>query len=431
MTEDFLHYLWQNNLFARPLSTIDGEQITVINPGFHNFNAGPDFSNARIRIGDTIWAGNVEIHINSSDWFKHGHQNDDAYSNIALHVVFKNDSKIPIPGIPICELNDAVDYELYKAYETFLLTDKFVPCIHLINKIEESELTLWLERMLIEKLERKADFIQDALTASNNDWEEVLYHTIARSFGFGINSLPFEMLARSIKYKTLARHADNLFQVEALLFGQAGMLTQDLTDPYGQSLFNEYSFLRKKYQLVPMSASLWKFMRLRPINFPSIRISQFAALINNNASLFSKIISLSSIKDIISIFSVNASNYWDNHFMFDRESPGKAKNLGHTATQLIIINAILPFMFVYGSSTGNDKLCSKVLGLFEQIAGEKNSIINNWAIAGLDVTTAARTQALIQLKTSYCDKKNCLKCRVGNLLLKDPDFKSASFNQSA
>lgn len=422
MSEDFLHFLWLNKLFTHQLTTVNNEPVTVLNPGFHNHNSGPDFSNARLKIGETLWAGNVEIHINSSDWFRHGHQHDDAYSNVVLHVVYRHDAVGKFSGMPVCELEGKMDHNLYTAYIDLLENKKFIPCINLVSKVPSTEMSLWLERMLIEKLQHKADFVQNALVTSNNDWEEALYHILARSFGFSINALPFEMLARSMSYKTLAKHSDNLFQCEALLFGQAGMLSQNLIDPYGQSLLKEYSFLRKKYHLAPINISLWKFMRLRPVNFPSIRIAQFASFISSNAGLLSKLISMNSIDDMMEIFSVTASDYWNDHFTFDNLTPGKTKKLGKEAARLLIINAILPFMFVYGSSVGNDSLCNKALALFEKLPGEKNSAIDNWKAAGINVDNAYNTQALMGLKSFYCDKKNCLNCRIGNILIKDPEF---------
>lgn len=422
MTESFLHYLWQNGLFTQQLSTTLNEPINVINPGFHNLHAGPDFSDARLTIGDTIWAGNVEIHVNSSDWFKHGHQNDEAYNNVALHVVYRDDLKDAIPGMPVCELAGKIDLKLYDAFERFLASNKFVPCAEKINRVSEIDLTLWLERMLIEKLEQKADFIQDVLTLYNNDWEEALYHTIARSFGFSVNALPFEMLARSVSYKTLAHYSDNHFQVESLVFGQAGLLTHDLSDIYSQELFKEYTFLRKKHKLVPVASSLWKFLRMRPVNFPTIRLAQFASLLSRNAGLLSKMMSLTTIDEMADVFKVTASSYWDNHLVFDKETPGKAKQLGRSSAELLIMNSVLPFMFLYGTSTGNEELSGRALSMYEQLPGENNSVISHWKEAGLDVSTSFATQALMNLKTNYCDKRNCLNCRVGNLLLKDPEF---------
>lgn len=427
MTEDFLHYLWQNRLFTKPITTILGEAIQVLNTGYHNFNAGPDFSDARLRIDNTLWAGNVEIHVNSSDWFKHGHEHDEAYQNVVLHVVFNHDAKNKFPRMPICELADMIDLNLFDAYKQFISSKRFVPCINMIRDVPESELVLWLERMLIEKLEHRADFIQDALNGSTDDWEDALYQIIARSFGFSINALPFEMLARSLPFRILAHHADNPMQVEALIFGQAGMLTQDLVDPWGQALFNEYCFLRKKYQLVPIPASLWRFLRLRPVNFPTIRLSQFAAFICKNAGLLARVLSMDTIDEMMEIFKIKASAYWDDHYVFDKESTGKEKHPGISAIQLVIMNAILPFRFVYGTFMSNDALCNKTLSLFEKLPGEKNFVIREWQTAGLDVSTAYHTQALMELKTSYCDKRKCLSCRIGNILIKNPAFTEHEF----
>lgn len=422
MSEEFLHHLWLNKLFIKDLFTENNEPIKIINPGFHNLNSGPDFSNARLIIGDTVWAGNVEIHVNASDWFKHNHQNDDAYSNVVLHVVYKNDLPGEPAGIPCCVLEGKIDLNLFEAYRKFIESQLFVPCVNKISKIHEIDIMLWLERMLIERIEVKAGFIEDSLVVSENDWEEAFYQMLARSFGFNINTLPFEMLARSVKLKMISHHADSKFQVEALLFGQAGLLSHDLIDAYGQSLFSEYSFLRRKYNLVPIQPSLWKFMRLRPANFPTIRISQFAALIAKKQKLLAHVMSLEDVNEMIDFFTVHASEYWDNHYTFDKLTPGKPKNTGKQAAMLIIINAVLPFMFVYGRSTANDYLCNKALKMYEQLPGENNSIVDNWKLAGIDTSTSFRSQALIGLKNNYCDKKKCLNCRIGNLIISDPQF---------
>lgn len=424
MTEAFLHYLWQNGLFTKPLVTTLNEPVKVLHAGYHNIHSGPDFSDARITIGDTLWAGNIEIHLNSSDWFKHGHEGDEAYSNVALHVVYRDDAHGKLPGMPVCVLEGHIDLELYEAYEQFLSAPLFVPCARSITHVSELDLTLWLERMLVEKLEEKADYIQEILDTSENDWEEVLYRMIARSFGFSVNALPFEMLSRSLSWKVLARHADNPFQVEALLFGQAGFLTHELTDLYGQELFKEYSFLRKKYQLVPISSSLWKFLRMRPVNFPTIRISQFAALISQNAGLLSRLTSAESAESMEEFFRVKASEYWNDHFVFDKETKGKPKLLGDSSVKLLLMNAVLPFIFVYGRSTGNEDLAGRALVLFEQLPSESNSTISQWKKSGIAVKNAFTTQALMHLKKGYCDKKDCINCRIGNIILKQPELLS-------
>jgi hypothetical protein len=422
MTEDFLHYLWQNKLFADTLTTTLGEQIEIIHTGYHNFNAGPDFSDARLVISNTKWAGNIEIHLNASDWFKHGHHHDEAYNNVVLHVVYNNDIEQHMSGMPVCELKGKVNLKLYEAYESFLSKKEFVPCFNDLTTISEIDLTLWLERMLIEKLQSKSDFINDALKRSQNDWGEAFYQVLARSFGFKVNSLPFEMLSRNLPLRILAKHSDSLFQTEALLFGQAGLLSQELLDPYSQSLFNEYIFLRKKYQLAPISKSLWKFLRMRPVNFPTIRLAQLAAVIQSTSGNLFKILSLPSVDKMLELFDVSASDYWHTHYVFDVESPSKSGHLGLKASYLLIVNAVLPFMFVYGSSCGNDDLCHKALSFLDQIPGEENSVISKWEQAGIHAPTASKSQALMELKSSYCDNKKCLHCRIGNLIIRKPEF---------
>ncbi len=422
MTEDFLHYLWQNKLFTGSLITAGNESITLLHTGFHNFNAGPDFSDAMLKIGDTLWAGNVEIHVNASEWFRHGHHKDEAYKNVILHVVYNNDQAGADDSMPVCVLKGKINEDLFAAYERFISDNSFIPCENKIRDVPETDIVLWLERMLVERMEQKADFIQNSLLLSNNDWEEALYQTIGRSFGFSVNGLPFEMLTRSLPCRILAHHADNPIQTEALLFGQAGLLTHDLTDPYAQSLFAEYSFLRKKYQLVPISGTIWKFLRMRPVNFPTIRIAQFARLTGSNAGLLSKLISMTVVEDMQELFNVQASEYWTCHYTFDSLSPKRIKNLGAASANLIIINAVLPFIFYYGRSHGNDAICSKALNFYERIAGENNAVISRWKEIGMKTGCAFQTQALMHLKTAYCNPRKCLQCRIGNYIFKDPGF---------
>lgn len=419
MTEEFLHYLWKYKLFNTPLQTLEGEDIGIFSPGIHNLNAGPDFFDARLKIGSTVWAGNVEIHINSSDWIKHGHHNDPAYDNVVLHVVYNHDISDENPGIPVLEVKDSFNKSLFIKYKDFLNARSWVPCAKQLQTVPATEIILWLERMLIERLENKSDLITGFLELGKNNWEEALYYAIARSFGFNINNLPFEMLARSLPYKIIARHSDNPFQVEALVFGQSGLLTEEVTDRWAQDLFAEYAFLRKKYQLVPVQKHLWKFLRLRPVNFPTLRLSQFANLFSNHQNLLSQILEASSSENLIRLFGgIEASPYWNNHYMFDKEVSTHKKTLGKEAVNLLMINAVLPFMFVYGRSMDNDQLCNRALDLFNKFPGEKNTITLNWQKYGLDITTAFSTQALIGMKKEYCDKKRCLDCRIGNFLLK-------------
>lgn len=421
MSEDFLHYLWKYRLFVSSLSTTSGEPIDIISPGIHNHNEGPDFSNARLRIGETLWAGNVEIHINSSDWIRHGHQNNPVYDSVILHVVLNHDAKQEIGTMPVAEIRENIDYRIYDAYKSFITGKNWVPCIQQIGSVDKEETSLWLERMLIERLERKSEYIQDFLTLTGNDWDGVFYLMLARSFGFNLNTLPFEMMARSLPFKVLAKHLDNPMQLEALIFGQAGLLDQYLTDPWPQQLFAEYSFLRKKYKLVPISPHLWRFMRMRPVNFPTVRLAQFASLLASQVHLLSAVLECANARDLIGIFDTSASGFWDTHYHFNKESANERKNLGHSSAVLLVINAVLPFMFVYGRTIADDELCNRALSYYMQIPGESNSITRRWKAAGMDTSSAFNTQALIGLKSDYCDKFRCLDCRIGNLLLRNPD----------
>jgi hypothetical protein len=419
MKEEFLHYIWKYRLYNKPLKTIENEHIKVISPGIHNHNAGPDFSDVRLRIGEALWAGNVEIHVNSSDWYRHGHQHDPAYDNVVLHVVFHHDDTSSDRRIPVLQLKEFFDSSLYVNYQQFINSKRWVPCINQIKEVPAHEISLWLERMLIERLEHKAELIHGFLRLGNNDWAEAFYHTLARSFGFSVNALPFEMMARSLPYRVIARHLDQPMQVEALVFGQAGLLSHDLKDPWPQALFTEYSFLRQKYHLVPIATHLWRFLRLRPVNFPTIRLAQFSALLCAGDGLVARVLESTTTDDLTEyFFGVSASAYWDNHYVFDRLTPGLKKQLGKDAISLLMINAMLPFLFVYGRSIDNDHLCNRALDFFSRLQGEKNAQIRKWKDAGIDVSNAFNTQALIWMKSDYCDKKRCLDCRIGNYLLK-------------
>lgn len=418
MKEDFLHYIWKYRLFTAPLLTEAGEVVEVLSPGIHNHNAGPDFSDARLRIGSTVWAGNVEIHINTSDWERHGHQADPMYESVVLHVVYHHDRPGHRTRMPVIEIRDCIDLRVYEKYHSFLAVRNQVPCHSQIREVDEGETVLWLERMLIERIESRSGQIAGFLELNNNDWEGAFYMMLARSFGFSLNALPFEMLARSLPYRILARHAGNLMQCEALIFGQAGLLSHNLTDSWAQQIFSEYSFLRKKYDLVPIAAHLWKFLRLRPANFPHIRLAQFASFMSLTGKPLSEALRCQSTHELLHFFDVSASEYWNTRFKFDRPNGNHPKHMGKSSSMNLIINAVLPFMFVYGRETANDALCNRALNLFSEIPGESNTVTRQWQAAGLNTSTAFHTQALITLKTEYCNSYRCLDCRIGTILLR-------------
>jgi hypothetical protein len=421
MTEEFLHYLWKFSLLTPNLSLVSGEPIKIINAGIHNTDSGPDFLNARIKIDNTTWAGNIEIHIKSSDWFAHKHHLNKAYDNIILHVVFQNDIDVKTrenQKVPTLEIEKRFNSSLFDRYQDFMISRNWIACEKMIAGVDRFVSHSWLDRMLVERLETKATEIQSQLRFNKNNWERTFYEFLARNFGFKVNSLPFDLLAKSISLSYLAKHKDNLLQIESLFFGQAGLLPAKPKDEYSAKLCSEYNFLKTKYKLTPMDAHLWRFMRLRPSNFPTIRIAQFAGLVHKSSHLFAKILEKETIKDMISLFEISVSQYWQEHFNFGKKSTVKFKKLGTQSIYLIHINTVIPFIFIYGHSIGNQSLIDRSLRFLEQIPGESNSVTRKWDALGMSCRTAFSTQALIQLKTEYCARKKCLECGIGNYFMK-------------
>lgn len=422
-TEDFLYYVWKFRLYDRAdLCTASGEEIEVLSPGLHNTNAGPDFQNARIRIGDTVWAGNVEIHVAASDWHKHGHHRDKAYDNVILHVVYKNDMPPAIQAkvIPVLELNERIPGELYSKYHNLVYgNQQIIPCEATIRTVDDLTLRNWLTRVLVERLEKKSVNVQHTLAENRGDWEETFYQHLAANFGFKVNALPFEMLAKSLPQGILGKHKNNAMQIEALIFGQAGFLEDEFTDDYPNKLKTEYQFLRKKYNLNPLEKHLWKFARMRPLNFPTIRLAQFAALVVNSNHLFSKIIEIVDVNNLRSLFTDIAVNlYWENRYRFDAEAKRVAKNMGESSVNNLLLNTLAVFLFTYGKKYQQQRYVSRSLQLLEQLPAESNNIIDDFDILGVKVKTAFESQALLELKNSYCAHKKCLQCGIGNKILK-------------
>ncbi|MGQ8338737.1 DUF2851 family protein [Sunxiuqinia sp. A32] len=421
MNEAFLQFIWQHRLYyAQNMQTTDGDIIEIIQPGQHNTDSGPDFFNARIKIGETSWAGNVEIHQKASDWNRHQHEKDAAYDNVILHVVQCNDH-IVFNSNKEKIATYQFDYpkHLETNYEDLLKSKAWVACGSIIREADLLELKIRFHSLMIERLQQKTSEITDRLAQNNNDWNETFYQFLARNFGFKTNALPFEMLAKAVPLSILGKHKNDLFQLEALLFGTAGLLNQELLgDDYYLALRKEYSYLFKKYKLKPIEAHLWKFLRLRPVNFPSLRIAQFANLIHQSSALFSRLIELTDLKSIQKLFDISASNYWDNHYRFNKTAPIRKKHLGESAFQNIVINTIVPFLFVYGDYHHVEKLKDLALDYLDSIPPEKNSIISNWEKMGIKASSAFESQALIQLKNCYCNHKKCLNCHLGAKLIK-------------
>ena len=419
MKESILHYVWQNKLFtAHNLCTTDGESVEVIDVGKYNTDAGPDFFNAKIKIADTIWAGNIEIHTCSTDWTKHNHHSDKAYDSVILHVVQQADADVfRIDGEKIPQLLLVYPKEIEANYEQLIFEQKWVPCADKIGLVPEIFIQSWKNALLTERLEQKTQVIEHLLSDNNQHWEEAFYIILARNFGFGTNNQAFETLAKSLPVTVLGKHKDNLFQLEALLFGTAGLLKDEITDEYAQKLKQEYHFLRSKFSLNPIDGSLWKLLRLRPDNFPYIRIAQFAALIHSSSKLFSRIVENPDVDYICSLFLCEPSAYWKTHYLFEAESPSKSKKLGHSSINGILINTVVPFLFYYASQKRNDDLKDLAIQMLEKIPHEQNSIITAWQSLGVKSESAYDSQALLQLKKQYCDEKKCLRCRIGHKVL--------------
>lgn len=421
MTEDFLHYIWQFKRFnVRNLHTTDNTEIKIVRTGERNSNAGPDFCNAIISIGDTKWAGNVEIHLNASDWLIHNHQHDKAYDNVILHVVYNDDKQIYRTNgeqIPALLLKGKYDEDVYNKYLSFINNKLWIPCLNLFKQADKFIIDSWLFRLYAERLEKKACKVIQTLNVNKNNIEEAFYIYIARNFGFGVNAEPFESLARSLPLLQLTKHKHDLYQTEAMLFGQAGLLNKTFKDDYPNVLKKEYHFLKSKYSLSPIDSSAWKFLRLRPSNFPTIRIAQFASLIHKSSGLFSKIIESTTINSVLDHFELKCSEYWRNHYTFDKPVINKEKIIGERAKDLLLINTVAPFLFVYGIIKNDETYKERAIAFMEEIKPEQNTIIKKWKDVGIDVKNASQTQALIELKKSYCNNFKCLQCAIGNQLL--------------
>lgn len=418
--EQLLHYIWKYKLYRNQIFvSSDGDEIEIIDTGMLNSNAGPDFFNSKIKVGNKTWAGNIEIHKASSDWKKHKHHTDPAYNSIILHVVENIDCdvytqqgrKIPQIAIQIPD-NVASNY-------TQLLTSHFtIPCTNRLKDVPKIHLNNWLSALLVERLERKTNDIYVILDKFNNSWDETFYVLLSRNFGFGLNSEVFERLALSLPYFYIQKHSDNIFQVEALLFGQAGLLEDDIIlDDYFLQLKKEYHFLRKKYTLNNLDGFLFKSLRVRPEGFPQVRIAQLAAVLKQAKRLFSHILDKEDENLLRLFFHINASEYWQTHYTFGKSSAKKTKYPGEASINVILINTVAPILFAYGKKNNIEKYCSRALSILEKLKPERNSLVTEFMKQGINPLNSADTQALIQLRKEYCDKRKCLYCKVGYQIL--------------
>jgi hypothetical protein len=424
MKEEFLHYVWKYRLFcSEKLLDNDGNNIQVVHTGDYNRDSGPDFFNAKILIDGTLWAGNVEIHIRSSHFYLHGHHNDPAYDNVILHVVAINDRIVfNSRGDEILTVKLDFDPSIYDKYTDLIGNPSVIACQDEIGTMDKILVNQWLGNLVVERFQEKSELILRILSDNGNDWEETFYRVLSRYFGFRVNTEPFEMLAASLPSKIIMKHADNRLQIEALMFGTAGMLDEGLfrdalADAYYRDLIREFKILSIKYSLKPIHGWIWKFSRLRPVNFPTIRISQLAAMLSISGGLFSRILEAHDIADLRKLFMVSASEYWHYHYIFGKESRSISKNTGTLASDILLINAVIPMIFVYGRARDAEDICERALEFLEKIKAEENLIIREWKEVGIEAGSAFYSQALIQLRNNYCRKRRCLECRIGSNLI--------------
>ncbi|MBQ9363720.1 MAG: DUF2851 family protein [Bacteroidaceae bacterium] len=416
--EQLLHYCWKHKIFPLcELKTTDGQLLEVLNPGRHNTDAGPDFLDVRVKLDGVLWAGNVEIHVRASDWHRHGHDGNPAYENIILHVVGIEDEKLTYPnGQAMPQLLLKVPQYVTDNYDNLLRADTMPPCRNVLADIPRLLIHSWMSALQVERLEMRTQQIMERHNLLEKNWEDTLFVTIARSFGFGKNGDAFERWAYSIPMSAVGKHRDNLLQVEAIFFGQAGLLDvlPPTDDDYFNQLRHEYKFLRQKFSLTPISVHLWKFLRLRPQNFPYVRIAQLATMYHRGQLNLSRLLNADSVADLKLLLQTQVGDYWRTHYRFGPpETEPTEKHLSDASLELLIINAVSPLLFCYARYKNDEALSEHAVRLLETLKPETNSIIRNWREAGVEVANAADTQALLQLHTAYCIRRDCLRCRFG------------------
>ena len=423
--EDFLHFVWKFKRFnTKELQTTKKETITLLSLGKHNTNSGPDFHQAKIKIGQTTWAGDIEIHARSSDWNKHKHSSNKAFDTVVLHVVYEYDLDSDVlnssnNSIPTLELKGKIPKVLFEQYKKWIENEEFIPCQGQFSQLDNAIISSWLERLYIERLERKHQEISIILKQSKNNWDQTFHIILLQSFGTKVNKDAFRQVAEYLPFGILLKHSDSIEEMEALLFGVAGMLEGNIfTDDYGKKLQIEFSHLKKKHHLNSLSPKQVRFSRMRPANFPTLRLSQFAALIHKHKRIFAKSIETQSLETLKSIFLLTVSNYWDTHYQFDQSSHKRKKKISQTFIDHILINCVIPIRYAYFKHTDDRLLLEKTIELSTQIQAEKNTITKEFSKHGVDLKDARISQALLELKNKYCEPKKCLSCTIGISLLK-------------
>lgn len=428
--EILLHYIWKHRLYPlHTLTTNCGETVEVIDPGLHNTNAGPDFFNAKIKVDGMLWVGNVEIHEKASDWFLHKHDRDKAYDNVIMHVVETDDMPvITSRGDVVRQMKMEVPEFVRQNYTALLKEDHFPPCHEIISHLPKLTIHSWMSALQTERLEQKTTAILHRVKEMNGSWEDAFFATMARNFGFGVNSDAFELWAKTLSLQSVAHHRDDIFQIETMFLGQAGLLDSAAIpehhrkeaefDQYLARLRREYAYMQHKFSLKTMNPAEWKFLRLRPQNFPHIRISQLANLYYNRHASLSQLVGCRNIEELKELFATRVTPYWQTHYSFGKESSKSTKQLSTQSINVLILNTAIPTLFAYGRYKSDEKLCDLAFDLLEQLKAESNSIIRLWEECGLEINTAADSQAIVQLKKMYCDRRDCLRCRFGYEFIK-------------
>ena len=418
--EQLLHYVWKHKIFPlKELKTTTGQQVEVIDTGLANTDAGPGFFNAKLKLDGVLWIGNIEIHERSSDWFKHGHHADTGYNSVILHIASEIDTEISRSnGERIPQIQLICPEAVRTNYKELLETDSYPPCYRIIHSLSPFTAHSWMSALQMERFEQKATLLNERLKRCQGNWEDAFFITLARNFGFGLNGDAFETWAHQLPFRAVDKHRNDLFQIEAIFFGQAGILEDSDGDGYYLRLKKEYIYLQHKFELIPMNTSLWRFLRLRPTNFPHIRIAQLACLYHRAYGLLSRIMETETLQGVRDILKGGTSEYWLTHYTFGGSSPSRPKTLSNTSLDLLIINTVVTFLYAYGLHKGNRVLCARAGSFLEELKAENNYITRMWEQCGMKASNAADSQALIQLKKEYCDKKKCLYCRIGYEYLK-------------
>lgn len=422
MMEKLYHYLWKTKLRGSSLKDVDGIDIEVIDPGIQNNDSGPDFFNSKLRIDGIEWVGNVEIHVKASDWYRHSHSSDPAYDNVILHVVAVSDKRVlREDGSPIPQVELTMPEKFFSTYAALSDQANFIKCGNMLQEVPSLNKTDWIESLAVERLQQKAKRVLDIHNSTSGDWEQTCFILLARSLGFGLNGEPFETLGKSVPLKILHHHSDNLFQLEAILFGQAAMLDSSLHifDEYYQGLAREYYFLARKYSLKPMRNGLWKYARTRPQNFPHRRIAFLAQSALGGFSLFARLLETGKdVEKMTEVFNMTAEGFWRNHYSFDTDACNAPGELSRSSRVLLVINLAVPLLYAFASSTGDLELAEKALSIMSDLPAENNVIIRQWKFLGLEAKDASQSQALLHLRKEYCDSNKCIYCRFGHHFLR-------------